>query len=768
MATALHKPLKCPGEEFYREALEHCRSYNARLCAERSTRLPFLDSQTGVAQNNCYIWMERTHRGPGLAPGQIYTYPARCWRKKRRLSILEDPRLRPYCEAPLKKEGGLPEGPVLEALLCAEPLEKKAELKEEEAAAEGPKQPPSDFPHDPDGDELEDDPPRRKNKAKGKAYGLGAVRKRQDPAALEERDKPYVCDICGKRYKNRPGLSYHYTHTHLAEEEGEEQGERLAPPRRNHHKREDVSSVELLMNDHQSLKSEMEARGKSIAACLELGKTLILGKSPAADEVPGEGTGWARLQLLGGPNPSPRSLQIKAHVEKLLVKKKEMMEKWDKHWEWLQQMLEVHQFAQEAVVADAWLTAQEPLLKSQELGSSVDEVEQLIRRHEAFRKAAAAWEESGAEQAASHAAPQPQIFGGAPGGLVAIAGGFRAPGKPPLEPRVAYVRHELRPERLQPKLDRVQGSPEDGGPGGEPPPTATADETPPPPKAEEPGEARAGLLERRRERRECRLERQESSEPEAPRQDGKGSGKATLADIVEQLQEKEAGGPSPAPPRERDSPARLPAGPEGLPERTPRPDRPRARDRPKPRRRPRPKDPAQGPGETRRSRSAPAQGSAPPPPPPPTHTVQHEGFLFRKHELDGPNKKASNRSWVNLYCVLSKGDLGFYKDAKGQAAGSTHGGEPLLNLHHSTSEVASDYKKKKNVFKLKTSDGSEFLLQAKDEEDMRGWLRALAACAQEHAEVARWNQGLLTTSSTDEGLPRREGDRHPSTSGRRK
>lgn len=59
----------------------------------------------------------------------------------------------------------------------------------------------------------------------------------------------------------------------------------------------------------------------------------------------------------------------------------------------LPSVLEVHQFAQEAVVADAWLTAQEPLLQSRELGSSVDEVEQLIRRHEAFRKAAAAWEE---------------------------------------------------------------------------------------------------------------------------------------------------------------------------------------------------------------------------------------------------------------------------------------------------------------------------------------------------------------------------------------
>ncbi|OPJ79348.1 hypothetical protein AV530_014166 [Patagioenas fasciata monilis] len=95
MATVLHG--RALGEEFYREALEHCRSYNARLCAERSLRLPFLDAQTGVAQGNCYIWMEKTHRGPGLSPGQLYTYPARCWRKKRRLNILEDPRLRP-CE----------------------------------------------------------------------------------------------------------------------------------------------------------------------------------------------------------------------------------------------------------------------------------------------------------------------------------------------------------------------------------------------------------------------------------------------------------------------------------------------------------------------------------------------------------------------------------------------------------------------------------------------------------------------------------------------
>nr|XP_021139214.1 spectrin beta chain, non-erythrocytic 4-like [Columba livia] len=66
------------------------------------------------------------------------------------------------------------------------------------------------------------------------------------------------------------------------------------------------------MSEHQSLKSEMDARAKSVAACLELGKSLLLSQSPAADE-------------------------IKAHVDKLLAKKKEMTEKWDKHWEWLQQ-----------------------------------------------------------------------------------------------------------------------------------------------------------------------------------------------------------------------------------------------------------------------------------------------------------------------------------------------------------------------------------------------------------------------------------------------
>merc|ERR1712073_198175 len=70
-----------------------------------------------------------------------------------------------------------------------------------------------------------------------------------------------------------------------------------------------------------------------------------------------------------------------------------MLHKWEERWEHLQLILEVYQFARDAAVAEAWLIAQDPYLKSEDLGHTIDEVENLIKRHEAFEKAAAAQEE---------------------------------------------------------------------------------------------------------------------------------------------------------------------------------------------------------------------------------------------------------------------------------------------------------------------------------------------------------------------------------------
>ncbi|XP_041429229.1 zinc finger protein DPF3 isoform X3 [Xenopus laevis] len=236
MATVIHNPLKPLGDQFYKDAIEHCRSYNSRLCAERSVRLPFLDSQTGVAQNNCYIWMEKRHRGPGMAPGQLYTYPARCWRKKRRLHPPEDPRLRLLeiktdVDFSLRKDNVLSEGTTLEALLRGEAIEKK-DVRDEESLQEIQRVLENDEnADDANGeDDIEEEVPKRKNRSRGRARGG----RRRNDTSIDEHDKPYVCDnsykqkhnsktadkVCGKRYKNRPGLSYHYAHTHLADEEG--------------------------------------------------------------------------------------------------------------------------------------------------------------------------------------------------------------------------------------------------------------------------------------------------------------------------------------------------------------------------------------------------------------------------------------------------------------------------------------------------------------------------------------------------------------------
>lgn len=53
----------------------------------------------------------------------------------------------------------------------------------------------------------------------------------------------------------------------------------------------------------------------------------------------------------------------------------------------------MYQFARDAAVAEAWLIAQEPYLMSGELGHTIDEVDNLIKKHEAFEKSAAAQEE---------------------------------------------------------------------------------------------------------------------------------------------------------------------------------------------------------------------------------------------------------------------------------------------------------------------------------------------------------------------------------------
>ncbi len=73
----------------------------------------------------------------------------------------------------------------------------------------------------------------------------------------------------------------------------------------------DVSGVELLMNNHQSLKAEIDAREENFALCINLGRELLSRKHYASTE-------------------------IEKKLIRLTTERAEMMRRWEDRWEYLQ------------------------------------------------------------------------------------------------------------------------------------------------------------------------------------------------------------------------------------------------------------------------------------------------------------------------------------------------------------------------------------------------------------------------------------------------
>ncbi|XP_030854304.1 spectrin beta chain, non-erythrocytic 1 isoform X1 [Strongylocentrotus purpuratus] len=130
----------------------------------------------------------------------------------------------------------------------------------------------------------------------------------------------------------------------------------------NQDKARDVSGVELLMNGHQNIKAEIDTRDGNFTECFTMGKDMLARDHYASKDI------HTKLVQVGG-------------------KRQEMIADWEHRWEYLQLILEVYQFARDAHAAEAWLMSQEQYLRSDDYGDSLDEVEKLIKRHEAFEKA---------------------------------------------------------------------------------------------------------------------------------------------------------------------------------------------------------------------------------------------------------------------------------------------------------------------------------------------------------------------------------------------
>ncbi|KAM6405206.1 spectrin beta chain, non-erythrocytic 1 isoform 2-T8 [Pluvialis apricaria] len=383
----------------------------------------------------------------------------------------------------------------------------------------------------------------------------------------------------------------------------------------------DVSSVELLMNNHQGIKAEIDARNDSFTTCIELGKSLLARKHYASEE-------------------------IKEKLLQLTEKRKEMIDKWEDRWEWLRLILEVHQFSRDASVAEAWLLGQEPYLSSREIGQSVDEVEKLIKRHEAFEKSAATWDER-----------------------------FAA-----LERLTTLELLEVRRQQEEEERKRQPPTPE------------------PSPKVAEDADSQQQWDGTKGEQVS---QNGLPSDQESPRVAETAETNEMVNGAAEQRTSSKESSPVPSPTADRKAKTAIQA-----------------------------QTAATLPAKTQEIPSA-----------------QMEGFLHRKHEWETHSKKASSRSWHNVYCVINNQEMGFYKDSKAAASGIPYHNEIPVSLKEAVCEVAVDYKKKKHVFKLRLTDGNEYLFQAKDDEEMNTWIQAItSAISSDKIEVSPTTQSTPASS----------------------
>uniref|UniRef100_A0A8C0U202 Spectrin beta, non-erythrocytic 5 n=1 Tax=Cyanistes caeruleus TaxID=156563 RepID=A0A8C0U202_CYACU len=132
----------------------------------------------------------------------------------------------------------------------------------------------------------------------------------------------------------------------------------------------DISTSSLRLTQHQQLLAEIEAREEKYGHVVQLGQSLLQDAEMPSKEV------------IETPLSSA-----------LLEEKKNVYNAWRQKKEWLEKIHQEQMFYKDWDHLDMLLNSQEVYLKSSDLGRSVDEVEQLIRKHEAFEKLLASQDE---------------------------------------------------------------------------------------------------------------------------------------------------------------------------------------------------------------------------------------------------------------------------------------------------------------------------------------------------------------------------------------
>ncbi|XP_019639438.1 PREDICTED: PH and SEC7 domain-containing protein 1-like isoform X4 [Branchiostoma belcheri] len=109
-----------------------------------------------------------------------------------------------------------------------------------------------------------------------------------------------------------------------------------------------------------------------------------------------------------------------------------------------------------------------------------------------------------------------------------------------------------------------------------------------------------------------------------------------------------------------------------------------------------------------------------------------QGFLLRKCtvEADGRKTPLGKRGWKMFYASLKGLILFMHKEEyRYERQVYTEDIRNSISIHHSLASKATDYKKRPNVFRLRTAEWRIFLFQASDQEEMQDWMTMINLAA---------------------------------------
>ncbi|XP_033639389.1 rho GTPase-activating protein 21-like isoform X2 [Asterias rubens] len=106
--------------------------------------------------------------------------------------------------------------------------------------------------------------------------------------------------------------------------------------------------------------------------------------------------------------------------------------------------------------------------------------------------------------------------------------------------------------------------------------------------------------------------------------------------------------------------------------------------------------------------------------------VTREGPANIKVELK-EWKRASDRSWKPVWMVLKNQTLYLMKERRDANMSPSSAEDRPISIKASMVDIAYDYTKKKNVFRLSTTTGSEYLIQVSDTKNMLSWITSIQA-----------------------------------------